>query len=77
MSKTSRSSQPHLETHKPHPLLVKRRAARQMLGEISNSQIIRMEKPGGLKPIKLSRSPLAATFYAYENVLEVARGQST
>jgi hypothetical protein len=75
MNKTRHSSQPHRDELSSRPLLVKRTDARPLLGGISTSQLIRFEKAGLLKPIKLSKSPVAATFYTYENVIELARGQ--
>jgi hypothetical protein len=75
MKKTKSSSQPQRDDVTPRPLLVKRTEAGPLLGGISSSQLIRLEKAGLLKPVKLSKSPVGAVFYSYDNVLDVARGQ--
>jgi len=54
-------------------LLVSRKDAARMLGNVDVSTIRRLEKEGLLKPKRLNpRSPTAQVFYAIENVEAVA-----
>jgi hypothetical protein len=55
--------------------LYPREQARQILGGISIATLVRLEKAGALKPIRLNkRSPTAQVFYTGVNLREVTRG---
>jgi hypothetical protein len=58
----------------PQPLLVERSEALRLLGGISLSNALRLEKLGILKPVKLIDAQNAKTFYGYQNILDVAKG---
>jgi hypothetical protein len=51
-------------------LLHDREQTRYLLGGVSNSTIRRLELARKLRPIKLTDSPNAKTFYTHENILE-------
>ena len=53
------------------PLLVSRRDARVLLGGISTSTLIRLERKGLLIPKRLTRSPSGTVYYAYDNLLQL------
>jgi hypothetical protein len=55
-------------------LLVTREEASRLLGGLSLSTLLRMERRGQLRPVKLTGSPAGKTFYRYGNVLAVAEG---
>jgi hypothetical protein len=52
-----------------------REQTRYLLGGVSNSTIRRLELARKLRPIKLTDSPSAKTFYTHENILEIAGGE--
>ena len=56
-------------------LLHDREQTRYLLGGVSNSTIRRLELARKLRPIKLTDSPRAKTFYTHENILEIAGGE--
>jgi hypothetical protein len=57
------------------PLLVSRKNASVMLGGVDASTLRRLEEMGALKPLRLNpRSPVGAVYYAYDNVVAVAKG---
>jgi hypothetical protein len=57
------------------PLLVNRAQARKLLS-VSTASLIRFEKLGVLRPVKLNRSsPSAQTFYAFADLVVLASGR--
>jgi hypothetical protein len=57
------------------PLLVNRAQARKLLS-VSTASLIRFEKLGVLRPVKLNRSsPSAQTFYAFADLVILASGR--
>ena len=57
------------------PLIYPRSVAARMLS-VSTATLIRLEKKGVLRPIKLdASSPAAPTFYSHQNLIAVANGQ--
>ncbi|HWZ38597.1 MAG TPA: hypothetical protein VNY08_09885 [Bradyrhizobium sp.] len=55
--------------------LYPREQARQILGGISIATLVRLEKAGALKPVRLNkRSPTAQVFYTGVNLREITRG---
>jgi hypothetical protein len=56
-------------------LLHDRQQARFLLGGVSNSTIRRLELRRKLRPIKLTASPSAKTYYTDENIREIAGGE--
>ena len=57
---------PHLK-----PLLVSREQMAEMLGGVSTSTIVRLEKQGRLTPVRLTRKPTSMVFYTVDNVHRV------
>jgi hypothetical protein len=58
----------HIPTTAPAPLLLTRRQTQQVLGGISLSTILRLEKEGALRKIRLGRGGAAQVFHSMENV---------
>jgi hypothetical protein len=58
------------------PLLVERAEALRLLGDISLSNALRLEKAGILKPIKLIDAVNGKVFYSYTNVVDAAKGKA-
>jgi hypothetical protein len=58
------------------PLLVDRIEALRLLGDISLSNALRLEKAGILKPIKLIDAVNGKVFYSYTNVVDAAKGKA-
>ena len=52
----------------PSPLIHAREVAGMLLGDCSTSTLIRYEKMGLLKPIRLSDSPNGKVYYTDENL---------
>jgi hypothetical protein len=77
-TKKSKVGRPRVRTSttdETHPaLLVSRREGRRLLGNISETMVIRLEKLGVLDPVKPSGSPNGKTFYRLSNVTAVAKG---
>jgi hypothetical protein len=60
------------------PLLVSRKDAARLLGNVDVSTIRRLENAGVLHPIRLDpRSPRAQVFFKYEEIIATAGGQVT
>jgi hypothetical protein len=58
------------------PLLVKRRDAARMLGNVTTTTIRRLEKDGLLHPVRINpRSPVAMVFFKYDEIVALAHGQ--
>jgi hypothetical protein len=57
------------------PLLYSREQAARLLGGVCAMTLIRMEKRGVLKPIRLVPSANGRVFYTAENIAAVARGE--
>jgi hypothetical protein len=56
-------------------LLISRIDAARMLGNISVTTVMRLEKEGVLKPVRLNpRKPTAQVFYRYESIAALAQG---
>ena len=60
---------------RPPPLLVSRADAAAMLA-VSPRTLMRLEKAGIARPIKLAKSPNSRTFYTITNIEQLARGGS-
>jgi hypothetical protein len=59
----------------PRRLLHNREEASRLLGGVSTAKLIRLEKAGRLRPIKLDpEKPAGMTYYTHENLLAVAGG---
>lgn len=59
----------------PDQVLVSRQAAARMLGNVSVATIARLERRGGLKPVKLHPNASAAkTFYRRADVIALTQG---
>jgi hypothetical protein len=56
------------------PLLVDRAETRRLLGGVSASIVIRLEKLGLLEPVKPGGTENCKTFYRYGNVVAAAEG---
>jgi hypothetical protein len=59
-------------------LLYTRKQARELLGGISVFTLIRLEREGRLKPIRLSRSPTSQAYYVHDDLIALideARGE--
>jgi hypothetical protein len=54
------------------PLLVSRREAARLLGNISTSTMLRLDASGALHPIRLTSSRTAMAFYNYSEVCALA-----
>ena len=60
----------------PPPLLVSRKNARQLLGNVHMSTLWRLEKSGRLIPRRLNpNSKTSAVFYLVEDIKRIARGE--
>jgi hypothetical protein len=55
-------------------LLYSREQAAKLLGGVSVSTIIRLERAGKLQPIRLSGSPTAQVFFRAKDVLTLVEG---
>ena len=61
----------------PVPLLVNRKQARRLLGNIHGSTLWRWEKLGIIQPIRVNpNSRSAAVFYRMADILRIVGGQS-
>jgi hypothetical protein len=61
-------------------LLYTRKQARELLGGISVFTLIRLEREGRLKPIRLSQSPTSQVYYVHDDLIALiaeARGECT
>lgn len=56
----------------PERLLVSRADAAKMLGDISHATLIRFERAGRLKAVKLSHTRLGKTFYRLRDIRALA-----
>jgi hypothetical protein len=71
----SRQSSPARQQSAVQPLVVSRKTAAALLGDVDVSTLRRFEAAGLLKPIRLNkRSPVAQVFYAYDEVVALAQG---
>ncbi len=58
-------------------VLIDRNQARVILGDISYSKVLELEKEGKLSPRRLSDSPKAKVFLLHREVLALAGGTAT
>ena len=59
----------------PAPLLVSRKKARHLLGDVHNSTLWRWEKAGILQPIRINQSSKqSAVFYRMSDLLRLIQG---
>jgi hypothetical protein len=58
----------------PGQELVSRKVARRVLGNVSESMLVRLEKRGVLRAVRLSPSSAAQVFYTRANVMAVVNG---
>ena len=59
----------------PAPLLVSRKKASHLLGDVHNSSLWRWEKAGILKPIRMNQnSQKSAVFYRMSDLLRLVQG---
>jgi hypothetical protein len=73
----SKSENPTHGNNALRQLLVNRRDAARMLGNVTTSTIRRLEKEGLLHPVRINtRSPVAMVFFKYEEVVALAHGLS-
>jgi hypothetical protein len=58
----------------PAPLIVSRRDAAAMLGNVSVQTVIRLEAKGLLKPVRINPTKLSQKFYRYADLVALAQG---